>query len=58
LAKFLEKVSYRIGICPLSAQKQQRGNEQTNAARTNKAINYKRFHNVILIPQTREKNLG
>jgi hypothetical protein len=39
LANFLEKVPYRIGICPLSAQKQQRGNQQTNAARTNKAIN-------------------
>ena len=55
MADFLEKVSYRIGVCPLSAQRQQRGNQQTDAARTNKAINYKRFHNVIL---SEAKNLG
>jgi hypothetical protein len=39
LAKFLEKVSYWIGVCPVPAQKEQRGNQQGNAAQTNKAIN-------------------
>ena len=39
MADFLEKVSYRIGVCPVSAQKEQRGNQQGNAERTNEAIN-------------------
>lgn len=40
MANFLEKVSYRIGVCPVSAQKQQRGYQQGNAAPGNEAINY------------------
>jgi len=39
LAKFLEKISYRIGVCPRFAQKEERGDQQGNAARTNKAMN-------------------
>jgi hypothetical protein len=39
MADFLEKVSYRIGVCPMSAQRQQRSNQQGNAARRNEAIN-------------------
>jgi hypothetical protein len=58
MAHFLEKVSYRIGVCQVSAQEQHRSNQQGNAARRNEAINSKPSHNVILIPQRREKNLG
>jgi hypothetical protein len=40
MADFLEKVSYRIGVYPVSAQKQQRGYQQGKAARGNEAMNY------------------
>jgi hypothetical protein len=39
VAKVLEKVSYRIGVCQPSAQKEERHNRQGNPARTNEAIN-------------------
>jgi len=39
LANFLEKVPYWIGVCPVSAQKEERDDEQGNPARTNEAIN-------------------
>jgi hypothetical protein len=38
LANFLEKVSYRICVCPLSAQKEKRDDEQRNPARPNEVI--------------------
>jgi len=38
MANFLEKVSYRICVCPLSAQKEKRDDEQGNPARPNDVI--------------------
>jgi len=38
LANFFEKISYRIGVCALSAQKED-GDQQANASGTNEAIN-------------------
>jgi hypothetical protein len=32
LANFFEKVAYRIGVCSVSAQKQERDGEQANPA--------------------------
>ena len=40
MANFLEKVSYRIGVCLVSPQNQHRGNQQGNAARRNEPIKY------------------
>jgi hypothetical protein len=39
VAELLEKISHRIGVCPASAQKEKRDNQQRNPARTNEAIN-------------------
>jgi hypothetical protein len=39
LAKFFEKISYRIGVCALSAQKEEGDDQQANASGTNQAIN-------------------
>jgi hypothetical protein len=39
VTNFLEKVSYWIGVCPLSAQKEERGDQKWSPARTNEAIN-------------------
>jgi hypothetical protein len=38
LANFLEKVSYRICVCPPSAQKEKRNDKQGNPARPNEVI--------------------
>ena len=38
MADFLEKVSYRIGVCALSAQKEKRDDEQGNPGRPNEVI--------------------
>jgi len=40
VANFLEKVSYRIGVCRRPTQKQERDDQQGNAARTNQAISW------------------
>jgi hypothetical protein len=39
LAKFFEKISYRIGVSALSAQKEEGDDQQANASGTNQAIN-------------------
>jgi len=38
LAKFFEKVSYRIGVCPVSAQEEERYGEEVNPAGRDEAV--------------------
>jgi hypothetical protein len=37
--QLFEKISYRIGVCALSAQKEDGDDQQANASGTNEAIN-------------------